>query len=330
MQYGWAPETNDQYKKYVRYFLRWVIYMQIGRMLLNYEFMQNYALPAYIAFLGRTQVHSTAVGSLNGVRIFYESRGYANPLVGHWGLSHLLQALRRKKPGGTKQKLPIDLNVLHWIAQATDPSNAGDVAFCIACFIAFFAFLRKANVTVGKQHMADITKALQAGHVWVDDSTYTLWVLLTCTKTIQFGERKLLIPIRGIRGSPIDPIAMWRRHLTLSALPRAPKSHAFAYQERRGATGQLRWVNLTHKNFVTRLKAILLQHGLDSSRYASHSFRRGGATYAAACGVDPVMLKALGDWRSCAYLAYITISVKLRQTAAERIHREAARFMPTA
>jgi hypothetical protein len=44
---------------------------------------------------------------------------------------------------------------------------------------------------------------------------------------------------------------------------------------------------------------------MDSARYAGHSFRRGGATFAFQCGASPAQIKEQGDWKSSAYLLYL-------------------------
>jgi len=45
--------------------------------------------------------------------------------------------------------------------------------------------------------------------------------------------------------------------------------------------------------------------GVDPAKYSGHSFRRGGATFAHRLGVDPLLIKRMGDWRSDAYRRYI-------------------------
>ena len=65
-------------------------------------------------------------------------------------------------------------------------------------------------------------------------------------------------------------------------------------------------VPLTHYGFVEGLKHCLRAIGVAASLfYTGHSFRRGDATYAHRLGVDPMLIKRMGDWRSDAYMLYI-------------------------
>ena len=61
---------------------------------------------------------------------------------------------------------------------------------------------------------------------------------------------------------------------------------------------------MSHSVFVQGFKALVRACGLDWSQYSGHSFRRGGATYCFNLGVDPLLIKLLGDWASDAYLLY--------------------------
>ena len=295
------------------YFIRWILLMQFGQYMLNYMVMQNTVLPLYIAFLARSGCHPTVRTYLNGVRVFYEMRGHPSPLAGSFGLTHLQKGLKRTRPGGSKRKLPITLALLHVLVSTCNLDTPAGAAIACAAVIAFFAFLRKSNVTTGRSRStSEFKNTLTAGNVWVDYPTYTLWIRLTCTKTIQFGERVLEIPIPGRQGSPIDPVALWENHLRQSTLPRQASQPAFAYQQSQGGA----WTYLSHSTFVAAVKTAAKSAGLDSARYAAHSFRRGGATFAASCGASPDLIKAMGDWSSDAYQLYLCMQVQTRQHAA--------------
>ena len=62
---------------------------------------------------------------------------------------------------------------------------------------------------------------------------------------------------------------------------------------------------LTRSNFITLLRTTLTAAGIDSSKFASHSFRSGAATTAADAGMGDVHIKMLGRWASDAYQVYI-------------------------
>lgn len=58
-------------------------------------------------------------------------------------------------------------------------------------------------------------------------------------------------------------------------------------------------------HFTLHFKAIAQQLGLDPSRYAGHSLRRGGCTAMFLAGVAEAMIAAHGRWRSAAFRQYL-------------------------
>jgi len=67
------------------------------------------------------------------------------------------------------------------------------------------------------------------------------------------------------------------------------------------------------------IKACVSAIGLDPAEYTSHSFRRGGATYAFQSGGTAELIKKLGDWRNDAYLEYIDCPLEDSVEAGRRI-----------
>ena len=64
---------------------------------------------------------------------------------------------------------------------------------------------------------------------------------------------------------------------------------------------------LTYYKFLSALKSTL-----KPSLFSGHSFRRAGASYSFACGVDPFWIKSQGDWSSNAYERYLYVPIDLR------------------
>ena len=64
---------------------------------------------------------------------------------------------------------------------------------------------------------------------------------------------------------------------------------------------------LTRPWLVMELCKALQDAGVDSSKFAGHSFRIGAATTAAACEVPVDIIKVHGRWKSHAYQLYVRI-----------------------
>ncbi len=58
---------------------------------------------------------------------------------------------------------------------------------------------------------------------------------------------------------------------------------------------------LTKARFILKVREALSHLGIDSSRYAGHSFRIGAATAAGTQGIDDSVIQMLGRWKSSAH-----------------------------
>ena len=68
--------------------------------------------------------------------------------------------------------------------------------------------------------------------------------------------------------------------------------------------------SLTRALFSSALKKAFQELHMDHRKFNTHSFRIGAATSAKRAGVSDSHLKALGRWRSDAYLKYVRLSPK--------------------
>ena len=67
---------------------------------------------------------------------------------------------------------------------------------------------------------------------------------------------------------------------------------------------------ITYSLFQNKLGECVGNLDLDTSKFSTHSFRRGFATMAFEAKVPPEYIQFLGDWRSDAYKCYLELSWK--------------------
>ncbi len=212
-----------------------------------------------------------------------------------------LQGIRRTFPKPVKQVLPISLETLgSIISRFTAPELSGLKAGYLC---AFFGFLRKANVVPPSANDFNAAR-----HLTRSDFTFFPWGMLVrikCTKTRSYGDSPIVIPFVRIPNSPLCPVAAASAHFAL--IPAVPSSSAFLFHQ-----GQM----ITHSSFVSRLRLVLEEIGLNPKAYSGHSFRRGGASFAASLAQSHEAIRNFGDWKSDCYLRYIDSPITLKSSLA--------------
>lgn len=71
----------------------------------------------------------------------------------------------------------------------------------------------------------------------------------------------------------------------------------------------------TYNKFLQKLQLTLCAACLNTERYAGHSFRQEGTTFAMRCGVPVELIRIQGDWKSSAYEQYLENSLQDRLKA---------------
>lgn len=260
-------------------------------------------LACYAAYLANRLSYSSIRQYLNIVRILHEEAGYTSPLANSWILSSLFKGIRRTLGDCTKPKLPITVDILKRLFLTIDFSSELDVCFWCACLIAFFSFLRKSNLfTDERNRHQGLTRGalsfLAEGVV----------IHIRASKTIQFNERLVTIPLARIPGSCLCPA---QSALLLYKLCPGSKDAPF-FRFRQAGRIQV----MCYRLFLCKLKSKLSLIGLSPEDYAGHSFRRGGATLALSSNIPSELVKLQGDWASAAYLKYFDPGLKSKFTLA--------------
>ena len=225
--------------------------------------------------------------------------GFSNPLKENWFLDSVLKGIGRVKGLSVKRKLPITPQVVLKVKSLLNLDNAKDAVFWAACVVAFFGFFRKSNLFPKNANSFNPKK-----HLCRSDFSVHPWgimISIKWSKTIQCGERILQTPIPLLKNHPLCPVNAVVNAFSLTRYASSDGPAFVIYQKGK-------FLPYSPTKFVTQLRGLLNLIGLPAKDYSGHSFRRGSASWAIQNGIPGEIIKILGDWKSDAYLAYLSLS----------------------
>ena len=76
---------------------------------------------------------------------------------------------------------------------------------------------------------------------------------------------------------------------------------------------------LLYSQLQERIKSLIFKTGRDPSLYSSHSFRRGGCTWAFKAGVPTGLIQHHGDWLSECYKRYLAFNFHEKLSVSGRM-----------
>lgn len=220
-----------------------------------------------------------------------------------------LQGLKRTKPHCVRQAAPLTPKLLSLIYVNLSVFEPIQGTMWALLLIAFFTLSRKSNLVVTGSKKFDANKQLCRSDVLV--GAHGLLVQFRWSKTNQFGNKKLLVPVKEIPGSCLCPVKAYKNMVKL--LPGSPSCPAFMLPGQKPVS-----YTLLQKFIKTNVAKL----GLDPRCFSSHSLRRAGATWAFKSQVPGELIQTHGDWASQAYLRYIEISLPQRVQVAEQMTSE--------
>ena len=215
-----------------------------------------------------------------------------------------LQSLKRKLARAPLQAMPIIISHLKEMYKFVNVDNPEDLAVWCSILVGFFGLLRKKNLVPEDNLDTDPTKILTVGNFMIDKVKGIALVYIPFSKTNQFGQQTLVIPLVRNKCKALDPI--FHLDLLFSQSKASPSCPAFTYR----SGNNLKCV--TYRKFTARLKSLLSKAGFSPERFSGHSLRRGGATFLHGCGASILQVQASGDWQSSVWTKYVFISLEQR------------------
>ena len=241
----------------------------------------------------------------------HQDLGLPSPVQENWALSIVIRGINRDIGKPAKQMMAITPQVLSAMHSKLDFARDIVVAFWAACLVAFFTFFRKSTL-LPESDAHKCKSELCRSDVSFNENINAI-IHVKHSKTIQNGERVLSVPVPTVKNSILCPVTALKR-LWASTPGVPPHAALFSYKQAPG-----RYAHLTQATFVRMLRSTLSACGFHAHRYSGHSFRRGGATFALACGVPVELIKLQGDWRSSAVERYLDISMDQRNHVAQKL-----------
>ena len=261
----------------------------------------------YIAFLAASdRSYGTVQNHIASIKHFHRLFGFPLDWDHSYSFQLALRGCKRFLGSAPARKSPITPTLLLRMVSLLDPGNPLQAAMRALFLVAFFSFLHKSHLVVPSACVIS-PKVPRCSDFHV--SPHGAFLKIRTTKTIQFFQRALCVPLPTIPGSPLCPVAALTHHLRLNAVGTPDP----LFSVRSGSPPSLRPLTFSHfSSFLARVVAAL---GLDPRTYSPHSFRRGGATFSFECNVPAEHIKFQGDWSSNAYLVYLELSPAQKQCA---------------
>lgn len=240
----------------------------------------------YITHLCDTLKYSTIVNYVSSIWGLHNYMGIEPIAKGNFLISCTLRGARRLLGDAVLTSDPLLPEHLMKLYACMCYSSVFDLVFWSALCLGYRCLLRKCHFTQSTHSIAR------------DDVTFTSYgmcVVIRSSKTIQFSERTLKIPVVSSPGSLLCPVRWLKKYLSLVNVPHGGPLFINPRTRR----------PLTYGAFTKRLKTAIAVSNI-KGHFTSHSLRRGCATYLSRLGLPLQDIKTYGDWRSLSVLLYLS------------------------
>ena len=223
----------------------------------------------FVQFLSRSMVPSTVRNYLSGVRVLHIFHGLPFAHSQDFLLQLELRGIGRLNPHVPVRAIPMTPAILLSFRSSMDAQSSLHCSIWACSLFCFFTMARLGSILPSGKN-TQLNTILTTDRV--NFSREGLLITLLHTKTIQFGRRRLHIPLVRHATSPLCPVQAYEQVLACSAVPIPGPAFVFLDQ------GQLHW--LTRKVFIQTFRAVLKSGGVaNATAFTGHSFRRGSASF---------------------------------------------------
>ena len=219
---------------------------------------------AYLTLSGRS--FGTISNHLSSLKHVNQLLRFGKVWDMHYRFQLVLRGAKRYLGVSPQRKHPFTPELLLQVFPLFQLAKPLHAAMGALFLVAFFTFLQKSNLVPDAANRISPKVPLRADLAF-DSHGATLHI--AASKTIQYQQRSLSIPLPHILGSPLYcPITALRHHLRLNSGPSTAPLFSVL-----GSTSQ-QLFPLTSRHFGVFISKVISAIGLVPANYSPHSFRR--------------------------------------------------------
>lgn len=283
-----AASTQKSYLRAVRLFLRFRRDHRLGDVLpIPVQQLLHFCVHLHRRGLAPQSIR----GHLSALAFWSKAQGVQDN-TGDFRIKKVLEGWSRERGRLKDSRAPLSPNILKglrakWVDICISPYEA--LLFHAAALIAFFGALRIGELVLSSKHDRS-NRALLYSNVSFVGQSVTLLIRSSKTDQRGKGSRIHLQPCLDLDICPVHALRL--------------------YIEARGSTPGPLFIHqsllpLTKHQFWAVTSKALAVLGFANVRFATHSFRIGAASTAAAMGFQQEAIQSIGRWKSTVYRRYI-------------------------
>jgi site-specific recombinase XerD len=291
------PEnTTKSYQRYSQEFLQYAQDKQLNpKSPVAVASFMRYCVTDRPRKLGRTTASVTVPASIAALYRYSQSQPQNSVLV-----RETKKTVIRNTPAPSGGRKPLKMKHLKSMAKKVDGDDVESVRNFFMVLVMTLAMMRESEIV-----------ALQNDDVWIeeDGKQLSMHIFVQKSKTDQEGDGHQVV-IGGAEDVWLCPVQWYHKYQQLR-----DKDENSLFYTLDG--GRRRPLSEKTPNFI--VKNLVKSIGIDSSKYGSHSCRKGGCTAAIEAGTDIRLVAKHGRWKSDAINTYIVDSVDTKLSVSRSI-----------
>ena len=281
---AWASTTlstrNSQWKRYLQFCE-------------DKEFLPLPASSRFLVFQARSSKYSTVNNYLSAINRLHQFYGYQIDFREFYLIKMVLSGIKRQLGDTVKQKIPLTPRQMLHIYVQLDMSDEFVATSWCALIFSFRTLLRKSNFLPDNDKLSP--HLLRRRDILFSEDGAV--VVVRSTKTLQYQERVLHMPLSLLDSSTFCVVSLLKGHIKDFPGP----ADGPLFYKRCGTS----IVPLLYHDVLKFLKDCVMLIGMDPSDVGLHSLRRSGAAFLHCIGIPLVDIQCISDWKSLAVLSYL-------------------------